>query len=147
MADYCSQADIEYEAGGEKRLIELTDDTNAAVLDATVLAAALATATAWIDSYASARYATGFTTVPTLIRRYTAAETVYLLKARRSMLEDADKSAHAERLSWLEALAKGLVNPGCDPLPATNPTDVARPANLTRDDDEDISRESLEGFW
>jgi len=142
---YCSTADCEAKAGGSARLIELTDDAGAGTLNTTVLDAAIAEATAWIDSYAAPRYSTSFVTVPSMVRWLAADETIYLLKQRRSMLLDEDRTKREDRLAWLRDLSKGLVGAGADPVPPASSSVAA--VILERDEDEDVSRDALKGFW
>ena len=64
---------------------------------------------------------------------------------RRQMADDNDRLAHEERHQWLVEVSKGIVNPGADPIPTASPQ--SSPVILERDEDEDVSRSSLKGFW
>jgi len=143
---YATQAELEMAAGGLESLVQLTDDAGTGTLGTAVLAVAQSAADGWVDSYAQRRHATPFAApVPARIRLLAAEATVYLLKRRRRMIAETDKIAHDERETWLRDLAKGLVSPGTDPVPAKSTAVV--PAIVELDENVGISRESLKGFW
>jgi len=145
---YCTQADVEKECGGLQRLVELTDDARSGNLDQAaidLLTGKIADADAWIDSYAQRRHAVPFASPSAAIKRLSIKETVYLLLSRRGLQTDDDEKAHERREHWLEGLAAGRVSPGTDPVP-TKSTAVAAQV-FDRSCDEDISIESLKGFW
>ena len=142
---YCTQADVQDAAGGSERLKEISDLENSGSIDSAVVTKAIAVADELIDSYAQRRHAVPFSPVPVRIRELSVNEAVYWLKKRRQrVLSDDEREDHSERIIWLENLAKGLVSPGVDPIPAKS-TSVAGQI-IDRSTDEDISRDALKGF-
>lgn len=139
---YSTQDDVQLAVGGSVHLIELSDQENTGSINAAVVVAAIANADAWINSYLQRRYAVPLAIVPDEIRRMSAAEAVYLMKAGRNMVGQQEIDRHEERLGFLRDCSKGLASPGVDPEPPAS-TNVA-PAILPRSTDENISRESLE---
>jgi len=142
---YCTQANIQHAAGGSNELIELTDREKTGRLDAVVLADAQAAAESWMDSYIQRRYQTSLASPPACVVTMAAEETVYLLRSWRGMASESDEAKHTNRTNWLEALVAGKVSPGTDPPPSASSSVTSEV--LERDDDEDICRESLKGFW
>jgi phage gp36-like protein len=144
---YCVQADVEVASGGATKLAELTDDApvaGASTLNATNLAAAIAEADAWIDSYlyVGEQYTLPLETVPELIKRTSAMETVFRLRMRRAHL-GTDRSAELareDRVRLLEAYVKGARRMPSTVTPATSAV-VIEP-----DECEPTSREFYEGY-
>lgn len=142
---YSVQADLEEAARGSDRLIQLTDNEASGALNTVVMDAAIARADAWIDSFAQRKSKTPFTPVPDSIKYLSAEEAVYLLKRHRNMVTEPETAAHEERLEWLRDFAAGKVSAGTDPVSPKSTAVV--PEVLIRSDDEEISRESLKGFY
>jgi len=142
---YVTKSDLEKEAGGPDKLVELTDDDQDGVADQAVLDDAIEEAGTLVDSYAQLRYATPFATPPARAKQLAAAEALYRLKRRRRAATEDDRLDHEERVRFLEQVSTGKVSLGVDPAPPKSTAVV--PAVIQRSDDEDISRNSLRGFW
>lgn len=144
---YCAQADVQLAAGGEDRLVELTDVEATGEVDTDALAAAIASADALIDSYIQRRYSIPLASVPERIKRISAQETVYALKQGRQMaVTEEDRLEHEERLQWLRDVSKGMASVGVDPAPTASTSVV--PEIITRSsDDFPVSRETLDENW
>lgn len=112
---YAATENVERAAGGREKLIQLTDLSSAGQIDAAYLADAIEEADSWINSYLQHRIAVPVATPPEILRRVSAAETVYILKNRRESLTEADQTRHEERISWLEGVRKGEISLGTDP--------------------------------
>lgn len=146
MAAYATQTDLERAAGGADRLVQLADlDANGAG-DAAVLSAVIADVERWIDSYLQRRYAVPLATVPEVIRRLCAEESVYQLKAGRSAVDQQAQARHEENLRWLEQVAAGAVAPGVDPPPPKS-TSVQPESGDRSEVAGAVTRASTEGFW
>jgi phage gp36-like protein len=140
---YCIQADIEKAIGAEE-LVQLTDHAGAGVVDAAVLAAAIASADAWINGYIAKQRAVPLDPVPELIKRYSVQETVYLLKGENTT--EREELQHTNRENYLRDIAMGKVTLGVDPQPAKSA--LVAPAVVTvGEGDREITAESLKGLW
>jgi phage gp36-like protein len=108
---YCTQADLENEAGGAEALRQLSDFDKDGVADAGVIADHIARVSRWIDGYARARYPVPFTAepIPTEIRDLAIAETLYRIRKSRRSPTDDEREDHAERVEWLKDVAAGRV--------------------------------------
>jgi phage gp36-like protein len=141
---YSDHAGVQKAVGGAEKLLQLTDLENTGSVDAAVLDAAIASADAWIDSYAQRRHAVPFATVPLRIAELSAKEAGYILMTDRGMVPEWAQAQHEERERWLENLAKGLVSPGTEPIPPKSTAVV--PSTLPRSLDEPVSRDAMKGF-
>ena len=141
---YCTVTDVELAAGGSERLVELADVEDDGALNFTALAAAIASSDAWIDSYLQRRHAVPLASVPERVKRFSAQETIYVLKQARNAVTDEDKEQHDERREWLVDVSKGVASVGVDPAPTKSTAIV--PEVLERSSDEAISRASLENW-
>ncbi len=105
---YCTAEDIAKRLS-ENILIELTDDDDAGVVDADVVAAAIADADEEIDAFLSMRYTLPFSTTPAIVLRMSADLAVCRLYARRDHIELpkqwADRCQAGRRM--LEKMAEG----------------------------------------
>jgi len=144
MATYASRADVVLAAGGEARLLQITDFDGDGLEDSGIVTDAVDEAEAQINTYARKRFATPFDPVPESIRRLAANLAVYVLKARRDALTESDDRLQDARLDWLAMLANGKVDPGISPAPAASPHNA--PSTTDRPSSKAISRENLEGF-
>ncbi len=146
---YCTQADVENEAGGAQALVDLCDlaKTRSSVLNAAVLSAAIADADAWIDSYVAKRRAVPLATVPLVVRRVSKEETVFILRGNTRFTGERDQEKHEANTRWLEGVARGTITLGVDPQPAKSA--LVAPAVVLRDDDLTIecTSETLKGIW
>lgn len=148
---YSVQADLERvaSAGGDS-LVQLCDLEGCGQMDASavlVMSSAIAAADAWINGYVAKQRSVPLSPVPPLIARYSAAESVYLLKVDRGSNVDRDNAAHMERENFLRDIASGRATLGVDPQPTKSA--LVSPGVLLRDDDEsaEITSESTKGIW
>lgn len=142
---YCDDNDVQLACGGRQRLIELSDLESTGEVNVASIAAARVAAEGLIDGYLRRRYATPLAVpVPPLIVQYAAQETKYQLMLRRGMVTPEEKEAHELRETYFKGVASGATTLGVEPAPAKSSSMKAQYA--PRDDDEDVSRESLKGF-
>jgi len=141
---YCSRADVRRVAGGEDKLIALSDLDADGVVDDDVVVDAIDAAEAWINSYVAKKRAVPLLPVPEIVKRVCAEEAAYRLRLGRESLTDDDRTRHEERRDWLEGVAAGRITLGVEP-PMPKASTVV-PAVGSREGDDVISRESLSGF-
>lgn len=144
MPLYATTADVQRHAGGAKRLLEISDYDADGTQDTGLVDSAIDSAEAMVNSYARKLYEVPFVTVPPSIQEVTAGLAVYNLKSWRDALTEADQLKQDARISWLENLAKGLVDPGITPAPPTSGHVAA--SNTERPSSKAVSRERLKGF-
>jgi len=119
---YCAQGDL-LEQITETELIQLTDDANAGVIDASVVARAIADADAEIDSYCAARYTVPFSPAPVMIRKLSVDISIYNLVTRRAFLKipEERQKRYDNAIRFLRDASKGLIMLGADaPAPITD---------------------------
>ena len=108
---YATQADM-VSRFGEEELIELTDraDPPLGVIDAAVLADAIADADAMIDSYIGRRYALPLATVPAVLVQVACALT------RKALFKDLPPDEvvanHKDAMRYLENVSRGVAELG-----------------------------------
>ena len=114
---YATQTDLEREAGGKQKLIQLTDLNGTGEVDTTIVSDVIAEAESLVNSYLETRYAVPIADedVSDIVRRVTAAEAVYVLRDRREALHPSHQSRHEERIEWLDNVRRGVISPGLDP--------------------------------
>ncbi|WP_282265935.1 phage protein Gp36 family protein [Stenotrophomonas sp. PS02298] len=110
---YATQADL-VARFGETEIIQLSDRDNAGEIDAVVVAAKLADADAEIDAYLATRYSLPLATVPTVLKRVACDVARYHLFDDRAT--DDVRRRYEDALKFLQAVAKGLVSIGVDPV-------------------------------
>ena len=143
---YSTKGDLEKSAGGVQPLIELTADAGAIVADAAALARAISAADEWINSYLTERYAIPLSPIPQRVRETSADEAVYRLRKSRLMHTDRDREDHAERLAWLDDIARGRATLGT--AKAVGIAGQSRTSTGTRSSvDGAVNRESTKGVW
>ena len=114
---YCAQADIE-EQLSQSELIQLTDDADAGVVDASVVARAIADADDEINSYLQERYTVPLSPVPGLIRKLSVDVSIYNLYSRRDLDAPVRTKRYEDDVKLLRSLAKGEASLGLEPPPA-----------------------------
>jgi phage gp36-like protein len=147
---YSDQAAVQQQVGGLERLTELLDWDGDGAIDAGVLDVAIAEADALIDSFATKHYTVPFNPVPATIRTTSAQLAVIILRRQRGLAgphDDLRFEQIAGQDGWLFRLAKGIVTPGGDPLPAKHGTMEPDQATTDAPGDRDVSRCKLGGFW
>lgn len=108
---YCVQNDL-LEQISENDLLGLSDDAGAGVVDAGVIARAIADADAEIDGYCGTRYDVPFATVPALIRKMSVEIAIYNLYARRFGADESRKSRYGAIVRTLRDISKGMISLG-----------------------------------
>lgn len=110
---YCTQSDL-LEQISEDKLIQLTDDDDLGIIDASAIARAIADADAEIDGYAATRYDVPFSPVPVSIRKQSVDITIYNLYARRTGAPDDRRTRYNDAIRYLKDLSRGSVSVGAD---------------------------------
>lgn len=144
---YAVEADVERAAGGEEKLIQLTDYELLGQVNSTRVTEAIDEAESVINSYLETRYEVPLTDaeVTEIIRRVTAREAVYILKEQREALTPADQTRHEERIAWLDEVRRGNVSPGIDPRPKKS-SNVTPQVGDREDLNFSLTREKFEGW-
>lgn len=137
---YTTQQNL-IERFGESEIVALSDRDGDDVIDAAVMAKALADADAEIDSYIGKAYALPLATVPA--RVVDLAQDIALYKLYASNPPEDVVRRYKDALAFLVNVSKGLaVLPGLDgaePAPASAGVDVSGPDRI-------FSRDSLKGL-
>ena len=142
---YCVEADVARHAGGAKRLTELADTDANGENEPTLVASAIDSAEAMINSYARKQYEMPFADpAPPSIREMTAGLAVYQLKSWRDAITEGDQIKQDARTKWLEHLNKGLIDVGVSPNPP--PSAQVAATNTARPSKKAVSRDKLKGF-
>ena len=97
---------------GQQELAELTDRTNGAVIDATVLGQALVDADAEINGYLSSRYTLPLASVPPILTKFAADIARYQLYDTRA--SEQVKARYDDAIKFMKSLASGLVSLALD---------------------------------
>lgn len=139
---YCTQTDI-LEQLSQDELIGLTDDAGAGVVDASVVARAVADADAEIDSYAAGRYTVPFSPVPAMIRKTSVEIAIYNLFSRRRGAPDSRRQRYDASTRFLRSLANGEVTLGSDSPGASTDDGIAASVSS---DDRIFSKDTLGGY-
>jgi phage gp36-like protein len=113
---YATQADLETRFGTDE-LAQLTDRVNGTLVEATVVAAALADADALIEGYLAQRYALPVSPVPTLLLRIACDVARFLLHGKSA--GEKVREAYDDAVKLLRDLAAGRAAlPGAAAAPA-----------------------------
>jgi phage gp36-like protein len=144
---YCELQDVAHAAGGMERLVELTDKESTGGVSADVLESAIDDADQLINSYAQKRFSVPFDPVPPMIRKLSARLAVYFLK-EPNFLSAQDLERHQQWLDWLDALSKGRVTVGTEPLSSKSGDYVASAVGDREGEGSAvIVRDSLKGLF
>lgn len=143
---YCTKQDL-IDRFGERELIQLTDRATppASVIDDTVVARAIADATALADGYIGKAYSLPLATVPEVLTKLTADVARYYLHFKGVDKDSPIQRAYDQALSYFRDVAKGVVqlvetDTGEEPpAPGGDQIQVAAPARV-------FSRQSLKGY-
>lgn len=147
---YCTQADVQVAAGGATKLAQLSDQDNAlsGAVDATVVAAAIAEATAEMASYIGHRISVNAVAaaVPDVVKLKAASWAVRVLRRNlyngQPLTDDLDREKIDRE--WLDGVAKGLYSLGVEPELKNAPELIDKAA--PRDSTMTVSRARLRGF-
>lgn len=110
---YATQADL-VERFGETEIIQLSDRDRTGAIDSAVVTAKLADADAEIDAYLATRYTLPLASVPTVLKRVACDVARYHLFDDR--VTDDVRRRYEDALRFLQAVAKGTVSIGVDPI-------------------------------
>ena len=126
---YATQADLETRFGTDE-LAQLTDRVNGAVIDAAVVARAIADAEAEIDSYLAGRYSLPLASVPSVLQRLCCDIARYYL--HDESVTEAVRNRYTDSVRMLKAISTGDVKiDGAAPLAAgvgVNLVEVSAPS-------------------
>lgn len=144
---YSTQAQVETAVGGPARLVELTDLANLGVVDAQVVADAIAEADGEIDSYIGQRFFVPLAVVPAVISAKSATWAARVLRRNNSNGRPLDEDIAREEIDikWLLKVAEGAISIGIEPGPP-KASKVIDTVGL-RDAAATVGRERLKGFW
>lgn len=104
---YCTQQDL-VDRFGNDELVELTDRQQLGEIDAAVVTASIADATADIDMYLSVRYALPLATVPTVLTRLCCDIARFYLHDNAA--PERVEKANAAAIELLQAIAEGKID-------------------------------------
>lgn len=115
---YCTQAHM-VERFGEQLVTQLTDRENLGAIDAAVLDAAIADATAEIDMYLAGRYALPLSSVPLTLARLACILTRDVLATGSDVSDERWSKQADDARKLLREIAAGKVSLGVDALAQT----------------------------
>lgn len=139
---YATLSDVTLAAGGEEKLVEISDWTNSGNVDVDVVQRAIVTADAFINAYLAARYAVPVENPSDLLRSLSAQEAVYTMRQARRMLTTDDTTGRTDRERVLKALGEGRLRPS-DPVP--NASSAGGSAFV--EFDSAMARKNSRGMW
>jgi phage gp36-like protein len=138
VPDYCTLDDLIARFGAE--ITSLADRDGDGQADTAVVAKAIATGTARINSYIGARYALPLATVPDEIR--TACENLARAELYTAELLDAVKAQRDDTIAWLRDIASGKAILDA-PAPAAADSSQTGNTILFDGGDRNVSRSEL----
>ena len=144
MGDYATRTNVVFAAGGEERLLQLTDANSDGLEDASIVDDAIEEAEALINSYVRKKREVPVVPAPPILVKLAAKIAVYVLKEHRDAVTERDAMLHDDRIRWLENFAKGTVVLGVNPAPAASPHN--QPSSTERPSSKTVSRKNLEGY-
>ena len=103
---YCTSEDI-IAAMAEQDMTLYTDDDGLGIPDAGILDRAIASASALVDSFISARYGAGLDPVPDLIKSMTVDISIYKIASRRGDAPEEFRVMFDDAVRLLERIASG----------------------------------------
>jgi phage gp36-like protein len=116
---YAGEADM-IAAYGADALIVAADRDGDGVADAGVIEAALAAATAELDSYLSTKYPVPLAApVPAVVRDKAVDIALYKLSQRPGAMTDEIKDRYEKALAWMRDVSRGVVMLGHTPGPVS----------------------------
>lgn len=114
---YSTLADIKKKISAEI-LIQLTDDTNADVINTEKIDEAISDADAEIDGYCG-KYPLPFSPVPDIIKKFSVAIAIYNLFGNRQAAPEDVETRYNNAIAFLKDVSKGQATLGPkDPAPA-----------------------------
>jgi phage gp36-like protein len=139
---YATQAEL-VERYGDPMLIQLSDraDPPANVIDAGVVARALADADAAIDGYLAGRYALPLSATPDLVRDLALAIAVY--KLHRDTASDKIRKDYEDALATLRQISAGVIRLN---VAGVEPASSGASGVRITDRERPLTPENLKGF-
>jgi phage gp36-like protein len=143
---YCTQADVQIAVGGERALIELTDQSESATVDVSIVADAIVEAEGYIDGYLHQRFATPLAIVAPEIKGMAKAWAARILRRNNYRGQPIADDQEAEKIDreWLTKVAEGKIQLSVSPTMAAS--DIVIDKAAPRDSTLDISRCKMKGF-
>ena len=114
---YCALADLKNQIPEEK-IIGLTDDEGAGIINEARVTEAIAKADALIDSYCGQVATVPFVTVPAVIKQHSITLAIYYLYTRRAVAPELIKDNYKDAIKHL-----GDISTGKAALPPTTEAD------------------------
>lgn len=139
---YATLSDVTQAAGGEEKLVEISDWGNRGVVDTDVIDRAIVAADAFINAYLAQRYAVPVDNPSDLLRTLSAAEAVYTMRLQRRMLTPDDTAGRTDRERILKSLSEGRLRPS-DPVPDKSSAGGAGFVPF----DSAMARKNSRGMW
>ncbi len=146
---YCTVADVQTAAGGEKRYKALGDWDLDGHADTSVVEGKIAEVDAWIDGFIVKRYKVPLEDPPRQIRYLSAAEVVFKLTTDRNMPTEQQQVDHKERIEFLQSVANGdvqLRDLTDSAVPARSSANIVDKA-YSRAETKEVSRLKMKGYW
>jgi len=116
---YCNFDDVEARIG-EDDLAALADYDGNGAADADVVARAIESAGALIDSYLGVRYSVPVSGAPPALNTCAVNLAIYFLRLGRDSVTEDARSQYEDDLAWLSLVAAGQVSLGLDERPAAS---------------------------
>ena len=114
---YCEPSDIELRLGTDD-LVALADHDGDGEPDADVVQGAIASASALMDSYLSARFAVPVSPSSDALKTRAVNLAVYFLRLGRDSVTDDVRAQYQDDVDWLCAVVAGRASVGVEPPPA-----------------------------
>jgi phage gp36-like protein len=129
---YCLLADLKNQIPEEK-IIDLTDDEGAGIINEARVTEAIAKADALIDSYCGQVATVPFVTVPAVIKQHSITLAIYYLYTRRAVAPELIKDNYKDAIKHL-----GDISTGKAALPPTTEADYEDNIETSRTEEDRI---------
>lgn len=137
---YCAEADI-IMAIPEADIVQLTDDSDAGVVDSDVVERAIEDADAEIDSYIGVKHELPLASTPAMIKRLSVDIAIFNLYHRRLGPPEFRAKKYENAIKILEKISSGDLKLG-----TADDTTVAIPGLLSSSPSRVFSRDDLDGY-
>lgn len=141
MSSYAALADVQ-KMVDDVELVQLTDDTGAGTVDATLVADQLTLASAEIDGYLGARYDLPLATPPTILTNFCVDVAVFNMYARRQGPPDHWQKRYDNAIKFLVNVSQGKITLGAGDPDGNANNETPQVTGPTRI----FSRDKLSGF-
>jgi phage gp36-like protein len=141
---YCSEADVQFQAGGPAKLLELLDQDGNGVADAGVLDMAIEAAESEMDPYLVKQVAVPMASPTKDVKWRCAKLAVFALRGPKGTLGPEYETERKAIMDWLEGVASGKIALASDPQPPKSKlrVDAAKKPTL-----RSVTRDKLKGAW